>query len=242
MTFAAWWNPFTWGIFHKADTKTEVLEKRIRELESKLGANATTTIATSTPKETATTTTATTSVVKKEVKKVPPPIDNSAIIEAQAKARVEAQLKIKADQDALIAKQKADEQARLDALKIEADKQAAQYAADVAAQKALEDAARTKKEEYLKSLKIKIAEMDQLSVQIESYKYKGPQLFEVLINAKKLSGEGLFDSVMPDHNEKNKIKNMSSAPGLYYPSIIREIKSTVNNYRAFLVVELVKNQ
>ncbi len=46
VTFAAWWNPFTWGIFHKADTKTEVLEKRIQELESKLNTPTTTPIIT----------------------------------------------------------------------------------------------------------------------------------------------------------------------------------------------------
>ena len=26
IAFASWWNPFGWGIFHKADTKTQILE------------------------------------------------------------------------------------------------------------------------------------------------------------------------------------------------------------------------
>lgn len=40
ITFASWWNPFSWGIwnniFHKTDTKTQVLENRVKELENKL--------------------------------------------------------------------------------------------------------------------------------------------------------------------------------------------------------------
>ena len=37
---ASWWNPFSWSvwnnIFHKTDTKTQVLENKVKELESKL--------------------------------------------------------------------------------------------------------------------------------------------------------------------------------------------------------------
>lgn len=42
ITFASWWNPFSWSIFHKNDTKTQILENRIVELENKLNNIATT--------------------------------------------------------------------------------------------------------------------------------------------------------------------------------------------------------
>mgnify|MGYP001580904712 CR=1 FL=1 len=42
ITFAAWWNPFTWKIFYKTE--------KVSELENKLGDNGTTTIDTSTTK------------------------------------------------------------------------------------------------------------------------------------------------------------------------------------------------
>ncbi|MCX6722034.1 MAG: hypothetical protein NTY04_02505 [Candidatus Staskawiczbacteria bacterium] len=46
IAFASWWNPFSWGIwnniFHKADTKTQILENRVKELESKLNSATTT--------------------------------------------------------------------------------------------------------------------------------------------------------------------------------------------------------
>jgi hypothetical protein len=34
---ASWWNPFSWDIFQKKDSQTQVLENRIKELEKKLG-------------------------------------------------------------------------------------------------------------------------------------------------------------------------------------------------------------
>lgn len=46
MVFASWWNPFSWAIFHREDTKTQVLERQIKELENKLN-TATTTASTS---------------------------------------------------------------------------------------------------------------------------------------------------------------------------------------------------
>src|SRR3989344_2683167 len=40
IALGAWWNPFSWNIwnniFHRADTKTQVLENRVKELENKL--------------------------------------------------------------------------------------------------------------------------------------------------------------------------------------------------------------
>ena len=155
VAFASWWNPTTWfnswSFSSNSDARTQVLEKRIAELESKINTNATTTIsAISTPSIiTATTTATTTPVVKKEIKKVAPTIGNSAIIEAQVKAQVEATLKAKADQDALVAKQRADAQAVIDAQnaanlaaqQAQAVKDAANIAAQQAADKAAQDAA-----------------------------------------------------------------------------------------------------
>ncbi len=33
---AAWWNPASWGVFNKVDTRTQVLEKKVKDLERKL--------------------------------------------------------------------------------------------------------------------------------------------------------------------------------------------------------------
>lgn len=56
-TFASWWNPvswFNWSYFKKEQTNTELLEKRIMELENKLNTSTSTNITTN--KEIATTT------------------------------------------------------------------------------------------------------------------------------------------------------------------------------------------
>lgn len=47
---AAWWNPLSWKILRRADSKTQILENRVKELEQKLEA-APTTQATTTMKE-----------------------------------------------------------------------------------------------------------------------------------------------------------------------------------------------
>lgn len=44
VAFASWWNPFSWGVFHGADTKTQILETRVKELERKLESKASTTV------------------------------------------------------------------------------------------------------------------------------------------------------------------------------------------------------
>jgi len=106
IAFASWWNPFSWNIFRWGPSKTEVLENRVKELEGKLQTNSTT----NTPTTTA-------PVIKKETKKVIP--DNSEVIQAQVRAQMEAELKAKADYEALIYKQKADEEARIEAIKIQ---------------------------------------------------------------------------------------------------------------------------
>lgn len=47
IAFAAWWNPISWfggwNFFHRADTQTQVLENRVKELEKKLEGTATST-------------------------------------------------------------------------------------------------------------------------------------------------------------------------------------------------------
>lgn len=40
VALASWWNPFSWGIFHKTDTKTQILETRFKEFESKASTTA----------------------------------------------------------------------------------------------------------------------------------------------------------------------------------------------------------
>lgn len=51
IALASWWNPFSWNIwnkiFHRTDTKTQVLENRVKELENKLDEQTTPTPATS---------------------------------------------------------------------------------------------------------------------------------------------------------------------------------------------------
>ncbi len=106
---AAWWNPIDWfsfigGIFHP---QPQIVEKIIYLPATTTSAVSSATITSDNNVSTATK--KTTPAVK-----TPPVINNSAIIEAQAKAA----LKIKEEQDALIAKQKADEQAKIDAQKL----------------------------------------------------------------------------------------------------------------------------
>jgi len=105
---ASWWNPLSWKIFNRENNKTQILENRMQELENKL--------------QTATTSTkqsnleATTSAIKKlEQKKTTPVVDNSTAIQAEVQKQVQATLKAKTDQEALIAKQKAEEQVKIEA-------------------------------------------------------------------------------------------------------------------------------
>jgi hypothetical protein len=42
VAFAAWWNPLSWKIIKKTDSKTQILENRVKELEQKLEAGSTT--------------------------------------------------------------------------------------------------------------------------------------------------------------------------------------------------------
>ena len=44
IAFAAWWNPFTWGAPKESDFKTQVLENRVKELESMLATTSSQTV------------------------------------------------------------------------------------------------------------------------------------------------------------------------------------------------------
>ncbi len=111
-----------------------------------------------------------------------------------------------------------------------------------AAKQAEIDAA-AEKLQYVKDIKVKIAEMDQLKVQIETL--AGSSLLGILNSAHKLDGSSLFysfkytcgwsqcsfDYPYTDSNYDN--SNSPVRSGLH---------AIVNNYRAFLSVELAKNQ
>lgn len=153
IALASWWNPVSWfnnwSISKKVDPQTQVLENRVRELEQKLN----TVTAVAPPPERlastssvvvlkpATTTKTVPSTVDRAIIAKQPliqprkPIDNTAIIKQEVRKEVEATLKARADQDALIAKQKADAQAKADNQRIELEKQTAQAAAVAKSQK-----------------------------------------------------------------------------------------------------------
>jgi len=160
---ASWWNPFSWSIFNKTDNKNQILEKKIQELENKIINNTVT--VTPTPKEISTTTTVVNHPVeKKKVKKDEPSVDNSLFIQAQIKAQVEAQLKEKAEQAALVEKQKAEEQRIIDAITEEnrlAKEKIANLAAKQAAEKiAIEEALLEAKQTQLNNINQKIVELN----------------------------------------------------------------------------------
>jgi hypothetical protein len=69
--FASWWNPLSWKIFQKTDIKTQILEKRILELENKLNI-ATTTNSASTIEVNATTTSTINIDEKKVIEEIEP--------------------------------------------------------------------------------------------------------------------------------------------------------------------------
>jgi hypothetical protein len=137
IAFASWWNPSTWfsnwNFFKKETAKTHILENRIRELESKLGD------ATTTPNTRNTSLTRPTSTEEKiEVKRNTATTDNASVVREQVRLEVEASLKAKAEQEALIEKKRVEEQAKLELQKAEQERQAAQNAAIAAEQQAIQ--------------------------------------------------------------------------------------------------------
>ena len=113
LAFASWWNPLTWKIFYRTDTKTQVLENRILELESKLSI-ATTTISTSTPKTVATLPPKkVTNIEKKVVKKNVTTPGAPLVVKERLKTKTEDTQNAKANA-ILLAKQKDDEKLKLE--------------------------------------------------------------------------------------------------------------------------------
>lgn len=184
IALASWWNPISW--FRKQPAKTatqessvktatstaseiENLQKRIDDLKKQQPVVPATTA----------------SVIKKKTEKLASPADNSETIKAQVRAQVEVVLKAKVDQEALIAKQKADEQSRIDLVNAQLSRQLAEQAelnklqvakaAEVARVKAAQDAekealrqeeqrvtqlAATLKQEKLNAVNKKIADLN----------------------------------------------------------------------------------
>ena len=99
IALASWWNPFSWfnnwGHSNQPD-KTEILEKKVQELEAKL---ASTTDSKATAADTS-----------KKVPTVVKSIDNSTLIKVAVDAQVKATLEAKQNQDVLVSKQDTDNQ------------------------------------------------------------------------------------------------------------------------------------
>ena len=100
------------------------------------------------------------------------------------------------------------------------------------------------KQNYVKEINVKIAEMDQLSVQINTL--AGTSLTDILNNAKKLDGSTLFYSFQIPSGYGTAIfpypyslKGYNNNPSA---DMIKGFQAIVANYRAYLNVELVKNQ
>lgn len=113
---ASWWNPIDWFSF--LFRKPVVVEKTIDISTSTTPINVQTTdsFPSTTPKL---------DEAKPVIKNT---TDNSAAIQAEVQKQVQAALKAKADQDALVAKQKADEQTKVNTAKALSDQIAAQQA------------------------------------------------------------------------------------------------------------------
>ena len=153
ITFASWWNPLSWNIFsflHKKEAVTQVQkieektpEEKINELQKQvndLKNNQQTIKIEAKP-------------VVKEIKKIVPVVDNSAIIKAEIKAKIDAELKLKAEQEAIVVRQKAEQ----DAL-VARQKEEEQARIDEENQARLE--AEKEKSNALKAINLKIANLN----------------------------------------------------------------------------------
>lgn len=101
VALASWYNPFSWeiwnNIFHKKEItpQTQVINQPIN----------------TEPIDNSTITTS----MKKEVKNDTPVVDNSNTQKKEVQAKIDAELKAKAERDVLISKQKLEEQTKLEA-------------------------------------------------------------------------------------------------------------------------------
>lgn len=64
VAFAAWWNPFTWGVPKESGAKTQALENRVKELESMLATTSSSTVSQSTENASSSSTNETQKVVR----------------------------------------------------------------------------------------------------------------------------------------------------------------------------------
>jgi multidrug efflux pump subunit AcrA (membrane-fusion protein) len=154
LVFASWWNPFSWNIYKWLFVRPIKTENII--------------VSTSTIKSVASTTNS--NIVNKPV------IDNSAVIKAQVDAQVKATLKAKVDEDAKIAQQKIDDQAKIDAAakaQQDAANLAAQNAANLAAQQqAQQDAVN---QAVAQAQSVKQTKLDAVNLQIANLNAKYTQ-------------------------------------------------------------------
>lgn len=110
--------------------------------------------------------------------------------------------------------------------------------------KETEQGALLEKQQYVQDLEVKIAEMDQLRVQIDTL--AGSSLMPILNNAKKLDGDLLFYTFKYKCSYGNDCSfnypyGNETYDNNYYLSNVRVgLRAIVANYRAFLNVELVK--
>jgi len=111
ITFASWWNPFSWNVWSNLFNR-KVIDPQIQIINQPIDTNSVNKPIIITP-------------VTNEVKKDVPVIDNLIIQKKEAQAKLEAELRAKVEQEALILKQKAEEQTRIESeLKAKAEQEA----------------------------------------------------------------------------------------------------------------------
>ena len=117
-------------------------------------------------------------------------------------------------------------------------------AARVQSNKEAEQNTILEKEKLVRDIKVKIAEMDLIRIQIDTL--AGASLIDILNQTKKIDGEALFYSFKYDWRSGNGSFDFPYSRNACVGGCIQEIKSglqaIVANYRAFLYVELAKNQ
>jgi membrane protein involved in colicin uptake len=199
IALASWWNPLSWKIFQKKEPVTQVKvetqktsEEKINELQKQLdelkGEQAFPEL---TP----------------EVKKAVPAIDNPAKIKAETQAKLKAELKLKAEQEALV---KEAIQTKIDAeLKMKAEQDAL-----TAKQKAEEQT--------------KIDEQNEARLEAEREK-------EAKLNAINLKIANLGEKYLKDRAEMELNKNGMSSLGLN--SSLNDLYNKYENDYNALVIE-----
>lgn len=210
VALASWWNPATWfnnWKFSRNDaSKTITLENRILELESRL-ASSTTPEATSTlispgNKER--------EIIKKDTQTA----DNAVMLEEKSRLRAEASRRAATEQEAMLSRQKLEEQARIDQQRAETEKLAAQKAANDAAQLVAQHEAQATAQRQIDQeaqLRRQLEEERQACMNSHYSRAQIQQKIDVAIN----------EATAKTENDKNVIRSK-------YDSLIQ----TVNDYLA----------